>query len=404
MRSNLYGWIVVALCFAGLSVARSGNAALGLTMPFWEIDLGWSRSFVSLGGALALLVVAAIAPLAGNALDRYGPRFLLTFGLTAVGAGMLLTATMSAPWQFLLFFSGVAAIGFAIMANHIVSTTIALHFTEHRGLATGTATAGSTAGQLIVIPVLAWVLSTQGWRGSYAVLGLAALLLAPVMWRVIRPNIAVRARGATPHAALWRRLSFLLRQPVFHALFWSFTICGFTTAGVIETHLIPYAVTCGFPPLQGAGAYGILSAFNMVGMVTAGYLSDRVHRPTLLGCIYIFRGLSFILLMQITGDFSLLVIFAIVFGVFDYSTVPVTASLVASHLGLPIMGLTMGILAAGHAVGGALGAFLGGWLFDLYARYDAVWVASIALAVAAGVLCFTIRENRHSAWVRPQAA
>jgi MFS family permease len=191
---------------------------------------------------------------------------------------------------------------------------------------------------------------------------------------------------------------------VFHALFWSFTICGFTTSGVIETHLIPYAIVCGFPPLDSATAYGVLSGFNMLGMMAAGYLADRVHRPLLLGLIYIFRGMAFILLMQIVGDYKLLLIFAIAFGVFDYSTVPVTASLVASHLGLRIMGLTMGILSAGHALGGAAGAFLGGYFFDLFARYDWVWLASIGLALAAGLMCFTIRETRRPMRLQPQPA
>lgn len=401
-KSNLYGWMIVALCFLGLGIAMSARSALGLVMPVWESELGWSRSFVSAGGALTLIVVACVAPVAGNMLDRVGPRWLLTLGLIAVGCGLLLTGTMSAQWQFLLFFGVTAALGFGMIANHIVSTTIALHFTEHRGLATGTATAGSTAGQLLLVPILAVVLSTSGWRSSFVALGIAALALAPVVWGLIRRRPP--ARGTTAPAPLGTRLSCLLRSPVFHALFWSFFICGFTTAGVIETHLIPYAVARGFPPLQGAGAYGVLSAFNMLGMITAGYLSDRVHRPLLLGGIYVFRGLSFILLMQITDNLPLLFVFAVAFGVFDYSTVPVTASLVASHLGLRIMGLTMGILAAGHAIGGALGAFLGGYLYDLFARYDFVWMASIGLAIAAGLMCFTIRENRPSPGLRPAAA
>ncbi len=401
-KSNLYGWMIVALCFLGLSVAMSARSALGLVMPTWESELGWSRSFVSAGGALTLIVVACVAPVAGNMLDRVGPRWLLTLGLIAVGIGLVLTSTMSAQWQFLLFFCVIAGLGFGMIANHIVSTTIALHFTENRGLATGTATAGSTAGQLLLVPILAVVLSTSGWRSSFVALGIAALALAPVVWSLIRRRPPVRSTTALE--PLGTRLGFLMRSPVFHALFWSFVICGFTTAGVIETHLIPYAVACGFPPLQGASAYGVLSAFNMLGMIAAGYLSDRMHRPLLLGSIYVFRGLSFLLLMQITDNLPLLFMFAVAFGVFDYSTVPVTASLVASHLGLRIMGLTMGVLAAGHAIGGALGAFLGGYLYDLFARYDFVWVASIGLAIAAGLMCFTIRENRQPSGLRPAMA
>jgi predicted MFS family arabinose efflux permease len=225
----------------------------------------------------------------------------------------------------------------------------------------------------------------------------ALLVLAPVAWLAIRrPHVATAARGGAVQP-LGERLRFLVASPVFHALFWSFTICGFTTAGVIEVHLIPYAVACGYAPFDGSLAYGVLSGFNMLGMVGAGWLSDRVNRPLLLGTIYIGRGLAFLVLMQITGSPALLFAFAVAFGIFDYSTVPVTASLVASHLGVRIMGLTMGLLSAGHALGGAAGAFAGGRLYDLFARYDFVWIAALVLALAAGLMCFTIRERRVAA-------
>jgi MFS family permease len=394
--TNARRWLIVALCFVALSFAMSARSALGLVMPVWEAELGWSRSFVSGVGAAMLVVIAIVAPFAGNALDRVGPRALLAGGIAVLAAGLLLTATATARWQFFLYFGVVGALGFGVVANHVVSTTLALYFHEDRGLATGAATAGSTAGQLVLVPLLAAVLSTVGWRPSLAVVGAGALILAPLAWLLIEPGRpgAARRPAGRPAEPLAARLGLLLRSPTFHALFWSFGICGFTTTGVIETHLLPYAAACGFPPLQGATAYGVLAGFNMLGMLGAGWLADRVNRPLLLGAIYVARGLAFILLMRIAGDLSMLLIFAVAFGVFDYSTFPVTASLVASHLGLRIMGLTMGLLAAAHALGAALGAFLGGWLFDLFARYDGVWTASVALSIAAGLMVFTIRERR----------
>ena len=390
----LSNWIVVAVGFAALSVGFSARSALGLTMPVWEAELGWSRSFVSAVGAFALLASAVSSPVAGNAVDRFGPRAILVAGLGLVGFGMLVVATLDSPLAFALVYGGLAGLGFGVVAVHVVSTVVARRFEANRGLATGAATSGSTAGQLVVVPVLAAVLGTVGWRPSYVVLGLAALALAVLAWVTLGPNqIAAGSRTAVDRP-LGQRLAELARSPVFLALFGSFVICGFTTAGVIETHLLPYAAACGFPPLPSATAYGVLSALNFVGMILAGWLTDRVHRPLLLGGIYVIRGLSFLLLMQITGDIRLLFLFAVIFGLFDYATVVVTASLVASHLGLRIMGLAMGVLSAGHAGGAALGAFLGGWLYDLFATYDWVWTAAFALAILAGLMVFTIRENR----------
>jgi MFS family permease len=398
-------WLIVGIGFLALSLAFSARSVLGLLMPIWEAELGWSRTFVSTSGALAMVVMAAVAPLAGNLVDRVGPRGLMCWGLAALGGGALLVAVADSPWLFLLAFSGLAGIGFGVVATHVISTTIALNFRTGAGLPTGIATSGATAGQLLVVPLLAAVVTTMGWRPAMAVLGIGALLLIPVVIGF------VRTKPTAPHGArteavepLSARLSGLLRRPVFHALFWSYVICGFTTSGVIETHLLPYAAACGFPPLDGAAAYGVLSGVNMVGMIAAGYLTDRVHRPRLLAAIYFLRALSFIPLFYIVGDLPLLFAFAVMFGLFDYSTIPVTASLVASHIGLRVMGLSMGLLAAGHALGGAAGAFLGGVLFDLFARYTEMWLIALALAFLAGLIVLTIPERGGSAIAEPAAA
>jgi len=93
-------------------------------------------------------------------------------------------------------------------------------------------------------------------------------------------------------------------------------------------------------------------------------------------------------------SYEMMMLFAIVYGIFDYSTVPPTASLAASHLGLKIMGLAMGLISGGHALGGALGSFLGGYLFDLFARYTEMWWVSFGTAILAGVMVYMLKENR----------
>ncbi len=402
MRSNVSGWFIVAVCFLALSVVYSARSLLGLTMPLWEQELGWSRSFISSGGAVALVVMAVAAPVAGNLIDRLGPRRPILWGLVTVAVAMGLTATARAEWEFILYFGILGGIGFGVVAIHAVSTIVALEFPVRAGLPTGVATAGSTAGQLLIIPLLAIVLTAIGWRVSYAVLGVASIFLIALLLYLVRPDaesLAARAKVTRdvpqqPPEPLPERLVALVTSRVFHALFWSFAICGFTTTGIIELHLLPYAAACGFPPLTGATAYGMLAAFNMIGMVMAGYLADRVHRPILLASIYFFRGLTFILLFYIVGNTPMLFIFAVMFGVFDYSTVPITASLVASHIGLRVMGLSMGILMAGHSLGAAVAAFLGGYLFDLFASYDWVWILAIVTAVSAAFICLTIPERR----------
>ena len=392
-------WAVVAFGFLALALAFSARATLGLVMPIWSQELGWSRSFVSGSAATALLVMAAVAPFAGRLVDRHGVRATLALGLLLIGVGCLIVSATSNANVFVFAFSGMSALGFGIVATHVVSTAIARHFDANRGLATGIATSGATGGQFLVVPLIAAVLTAFSWRWSFLAIGIGCLALIPLLWWTLatKERSDTRARPHIPPSSLSADLGAIVRKPAFHILFCSFFLCGYTTAGVIETHFLPYAALCGFGPVPSAAAYGALSAVNMLGMIGAGWLTDRMNRVVLLGSIYILRGLTFIILMNIGASYEMLVVFAVLFGAVDYATVPVTASLVASHIGLRVMGLAMGLISAGHSLGAALGAWSGGYVFDLTMRYDWVWMISTGLAVGAGLMVFLLRDQQSPA-------
>jgi MFS family permease len=396
IRANPRGWLIVLFIFGALSMVFSARSALGLIMPTWEDDLGWGRTFISTGGSVVLVFMTLISPLAGNLLDKVGPRPVVAGALFCVGASLAATSMMTE--QFIVLFCIIGGLGYGSLAAPQASATIAQIFDEHRGLATGIATSGASGGLLIILPVLAALIGWIGWRASFAGFGLLVMAMAPIAWFLITP--ASRTANATAGgggAPLGTRLRLITGHTTFWLLLVGFMICGFTTTGVIEVHLIPYAISCGFPRFESATALGVLSAFNMAGMILAGYLADKVNRPLLLGSIYFFRALTFLILMNITGNQELLFLFAILFGIFDYSAMPVLASIVSTHIGVGVMGLTLGLLFAGHSAGAAAGAFLGGYLFDAFASYEWLWIVSIALAMMAAVITWMIRETRDTA-------
>jgi len=365
-------------------------------MPALEQDMNWSRTFVSSTAALSLIVMAVLAPLIGIFVDRHGPRMALVAGTALIAFGAFAVALSDSKIVFILAYSGLTSLGFGIAAIHVVSTAVAQLFTRNKGLAMGIATSGATAGQFLIVPLIAGVLVFAGWRWSFAAIGIACMVLVPILWRLLpsrRSLDPVSVRRDKARRSVAADVRYVFRKPAFHILFWSFFLCGYTTTGVIETHFLPYADHHGFGPIPSATAYGVLSAVNMGGMILAGWLADRMNRPLLLGSIYLLRGLSFLLLINIGADYSTLILFAVFFGIVDYSTVPVTASLVESHIGLHVMGLTMGLISAGHSVGGALGALFGGYLFERYAQYDWVWWSSIGLAMLAGLMVFMLRDR-----------
>ena len=385
-------WWVASFGFVALAIVFSVRALLGLVMPLWDADLGWSRAFISGTAAAALLVMAGLAPISGRLTDLRGSRTILAWGLGAVAVGCFMVAGTSSQLVFGIAFGVVAGIGFGLVATHVVSTAVETVFTRNRGLAAGIATSGSTAGQFLVVPVIALLIATMSWRWSFVILGIACMLLVGCILCLF-PKVNASSASRRVDGTLWQDIVFIVRKPAFHVLFWSYLVCGYTTTGVIETHLLPYAASCGFGPVQSATAYGALSAINLAGMVLAGWLCDRMNRPLLLGSIYVVRGLSFILLVNVGADVQSLMVFAALFGLVDYSTVPVTASLIASHIGTRVMGLAFGIVTAAHQIGAAVGAFLGGYLFDLYASYDWVWWSSLWLAAGAGGLVILLRDR-----------
>jgi MFS family permease len=368
---------------------------LSVAMPTWEAELGWARTFISSGGSVVLVFMTLISPLAGNLLDKVGPRPVVAGALLCVGASLAATSIMTEQWQFIVLFCIIGGLGYGALAAPQASATIGQIFDEHRGLATGIATSGASGGLLIILPVLAALIGWIGWRASFVGFGFVIMAMAPIAWFLITPaSRTANASAGGSSAALRARLRMITRNSTFWLLLVGFMICGFTTTGVIEIHLIPYAISCGFPPFESATALGVLSAFNMAGMILAGYLADKVNRPMLLGAIYFLRALTFLILMNITGNRELLFLFAILFGIVDYSVMPVLASIVSTHIGVGVMGLTLGLLFAGHSAGAAAGAFMGGYFFDAFASYDWVWIVSIALALMAAVVSWMIRETR----------
>ena len=282
----------------------------------------------------------------------------------------------------------------------MVSAAVEQEVDTRKGLATGIATSGATGGQFLIVPLLALLVSTYSWRWAFVALGLGVVVMIVCIARWFPPGMKQRDDAVADEpeqTTLMQDVSAIMRMPAFQILFWSYFICGYTTSGVIETHFLPYAAYCGFAAVPSATAYGLLCAINLVGMIAAGWLSDRVNRPLLLGGIYVLRGLTFIVLVNVGASLETLFVFAVMFGLVDYSTVPVTASLVASHIGVRVMGLAFGMISAGHQIGAAAGASFAGVLFDIYARYDWVWWSSLWLAVLAGVMVLLLRE-------RPRAA
>ena len=372
------GWTIVALGFLALAFSFAARSSVSMVIPLWETELGWTRTLSAAGSSIVLAMMAIGSPIAGNFMDRLGPRTLFTVGLIALVVGIGGTAFATQPWHYLVLFGVVGGVGWASVSIPLITAAVSASFDRHRGLAIGIAVSGATGGQLPVLTLLGIAVATTGWRTSF--LGLAVLLaLLTLVVRFRFPKMPADPSAGVGVAGdrLGDRLRFLFANRTFLLLLGAFSLCGFTTAGVIDVHFVPYAISCGYSLVESTGAYGVHGLGNLVGVVVVSWMADHVHRPTLLAAIFFLRALAFVMLFYIAGDLTLLYAFTAIFGFLNFATFPVIASIVSAQIGVRIIGLTLGLLFGAHSLGAAIGAVSAGWLFDLFAKYDFVWWVSV---------------------------
>ena len=393
------GWIVVAICFVTMGFTFGARSSISMALPLWREEMGWTVAQSSSGASLVLLMMALGSPIAGNLVDRFGARIVIACGLVALGLGVGGTAYATEPWHYYLLFGGVAGIGYASVSIPMVTAAVSVYFVRSRGLAIGIAVSGATGGQLPVLSLLGILIATLGWRSTYQIVGVlmaafAVLVLLRFKPPLDDPDDAAQVRSVAPADTLSERLQFLFANRTFLLLLGAFSLCGFTTAGVIDVYFIPYAISCGFTLVEGSAAYGVHGLGNLAGIVLFSWMADHVNRPRLLATIFFLRAAAFVLLMFIAADIGVMFVFAAIFGILNFATFPVIANIVATHIGVRIIGLTLGLLFGGHSLGAAIGVVAGGWMFDLTAKYDWIWWISVGLAAMAGVFSILVKENR----------
>jgi sugar phosphate permease len=405
-----YAWTVLGLCFFAILCAQGVRLSFGAFVRPWEAAFGASRGDIALIGSLSFLVYGGSQPFVGRAVDRFGIRRTLALSTLVVAAGMALSAAAQTPWQLALTYGVVASLGFGGASGVAASVAVTYWFTARRGLAFALVEAGFGAGQLLLVPTALLVIAAAGWRAT--LLGgsvLLAVVVAPVLWRRLRdrpedvglepiggplaeapePTAGDDGGAARAPAAAAVGLRGLARSRGFWSLAAPFFVCGITTTGFIDTHLIPLAQDRGIPSATAGLAVALLAAANVSGILASGPLADRVDNRLLLAALYGTRGLSFVVLaLLVTGP--ALVGFAMLFGLVDFAVVAPTQSLAARYVEPRTVGLAFGCLNAVHQLGSAIGAWLPGVAFDRTGSYDSVLVVAIVVLTAAAITCLTL--------------
>jgi MFS family permease len=420
LRGRLhYAWIVAALTFLTLLVVAGIRATPSVLIVPLEHAFGWQRDQITLAVSVGLCLFGLMGPFAAAAMQRFGVRRTMLVALLLLAAAMGGSTFVTTPLGLLLTWGVLAGIGTGTMAMVLGVTIVTRWFEARRGTVLGLLTASTATGQLLFLPLLAWVVSHADWRVAVWIVAAAALLLIPLVALLLpeRPaEIGLPKYGAAqvdstgslsannPIIEAFRALALASRTRTFWLLFATFFICGLSTNGLIGTHLIAYCADNGIPEVQAAGMLAAMGVFDIVGTTASGWLSDRFDSRRLLCVYYGLRGLSLLYLPYSDFSFYGLGVFTMFYGLDWIATVPPTVRLTAERFGTVRGPIIYGWIGAGHQIGAAVAAFGAGVLRVQTNRYvEAFLLAGLMCAIAA-MLALLIRRADAEPILQPVAA
>jgi predicted MFS family arabinose efflux permease len=404
-------WWVAAVAFLALFGAAGFRAAPGALMVPLNEEFGWSTSVMSLAVSVNLLLFGLTAPFAAALMDRFGIRRVVATALTLIALGAGCSVFMTASWQLLVFWGVLIGLGTGSMALVFAATIANRWFVHRRGLVMGILTAGTATGQLVILPPVAALAETVGWRQASLLIAAVALLVVPLVWFVVRDfpeDRGVLPYGADPTtyvspvkhvggaiARAFGALRFAARTRAFWALAIAFAICGATTNGLIGIHFIPSAHDHGMSQTTAAGLLAVVGLFDVVGTIASGWLTDKFDPRKLLVAYYAFRGVGLLLLPWLLADqvHPSMVLFIVIYGLDWVATVPPTSALCRQIFG-DRGTIVFGWVFASHQIGAAIAALGAGVIRDVFGEYTYAFWGGAALCAIAAVLSILVRTDR----------
>ena len=446
-----YAWVVVALMFVVILASVGVRATPSVLIVPLERAFGWNAAVVSGAVSLNLLLFGLVGPFAAALIQVIGLKrtVLCSMALLVLGSG--LSAFVSDIWQLYLTWGVLVGLGSGAGMVGLATAIANRWFVRRRGLVVGLLTASNASGQLVFLPLLARLVVSHSWHIVPLVVAGVILVLIPVVLLVLPESPAsiglgafgseevvgpparsgvigppARSGVAGPPAgsgvvgppvgsgvagppvgsgvvgpparlgAFGIAIAGLLRgarSVDFWLLFISFSVCGFSTNGLVATHLIPFCVDHGIAEVSAAGLLAAMGVFDLFGTTISGYLTDRFDPRILLFWYYGLRGLSLVALPFTDFDVVSLAIFAAFYGLDWVATVPPTVALTNEVFGKDDAPVIVSWIVAGHQIGGALAALGAGETRYLTGSYVPAFLASGIACLMAALLVLRIARG-----------
>jgi MFS family permease len=392
---------IIVLCGCLVAMVSFGpRSSLGFFLTPLSSANGWGRETFAFALALQNLLWGVGQPFAGAIADRFGTARVLSVGAVLYAIGLYLMAQSTTAGMLDVAAGGFIGFGLAGCSFTIVLAGFGKLLPESwRSLAFGAGTAAGSFGQFLYSPLAVSLSDNFGWQNALITFSVAMLLILPLSLALVTPT-AERAAGAIAPQSIKQALAEALVHRSYLLLVLGFFTCGFQLA-FITIHMPAYLVDRGLTAQIGGWTLAVIGLFNIIGSLSSGWLGTRMPKRYLLSFIYFARAAAVLAFISFPVTPASALIFGASMGLLWLSTVPPTNALVALMFGTRWLAMLAGFAFFSHQVGGFLGVWLGGIVFERTGSYDAVWWLSVLFGVLSGLINLPIVEQPVA---RPAAA
>ena len=382
-------YAIIAGCVISF-VSFGFSASFSVFLRPMSADLGWGREIFSLSLAIQALMWGVTQPLAGAYADKHGSTQVLAFGAVFAALGFALRGILLDETMFILtgFIVGIGtgACSFPVVIVALGKVVEA----KQRSFILGLGTAAASAGMFAGAPIATTLIGTIGWCVAIVFVAASFLIILPLLIFVSRASEKPSPSREQLNTIQAIKTAFSDRS--YTLLFFGFFVCGFHVQ-FIQTHLPAYITDEGLAPIIGAWSLALIGLFNIGGSFFSGWSGQIYSKPKLLSGIYASRAAVIALFIFTPLSGTSVLVFSAAMGILWLSTVPLTTGLIAQTQGLKFLSTLAGLVFFSHQVGGFLGAWLGGRLYDITGNYEAMWIAAILFGLAATIIHLPIKEQ-----------
>ena len=401
-----YAWFIMGQSFVTSALVFGVWFSYAVFFVAMLEAFDWSRGGAAMAFSVGSVVQAATSPLVGGLTDRWGPRIVVVGGLGAIAMGLAACSLVQALWHLIVLFGVVVGFGVGLAGQVSHAALLSRWFVKRRGTIIGFAFAGMGLGIKVMGPLSQALMSRLGWRYAFVALGGIAALYALTVLLTLRnrpEDVGLRPYGADgvadqPVAVSSGEAAWTVRRALRTRHFWALALAQvLIPLGVfpVSVHQVAYLTDLGFSRVLAAGVLGYMGVMSSCGRLLFGVLSDRLGRFGGVTLSVVFSQLGILALLMLDGAAVMwpLYLYAVCFGLGYGARGPIISAIAADRFPGRSFATIFGFISIGHGLGGALGPWYGGAMYDRLGSYTLAF--ALACVSLCGVIgCFWVATQR----------